>query len=148
MTTDSVQNMAIKYMVMYGLFTHKWNFYFDNARSRVGFCSHRKKIISLSREYIPQLERSEVKDTILHEIAHALVGSGNGHNHIWKQKAIDIGCNGKRLYLGDACVIPKYKGTCPRCERAIFRNKRTNISCSKCDRRYNPDLLFTWEINN
>ena len=53
----------------------------------------------------------EIKNTILHEIAHALVGPKHGHNEIWKQKALEIGCDAERCHY----VVfskPKYKLTC------------------------------------
>ena len=37
----------------------------------------------------------EVKNTLLHEIAHALVGPGHRHNRVWRQKAREIGCDAK-----------------------------------------------------
>ena len=39
-----------------------------------------------------------ITDTILHEIAHALVGPRHGHNAIWRQKAREIGCTAMRCH--------------------------------------------------
>ena len=39
----------------------------------------------------------EVIDTILHEISHGLT-PGHGHDEVWRRKAIEIGCNGKRCF--------------------------------------------------
>jgi len=38
-------------------------------------------------------ERSDelVRDTLLHEIAHALVGTAHGHDEVWKAKCLEIG---------------------------------------------------------
>jgi hypothetical protein len=33
-----------------------------------------------------------VKNSILHELAHVLVGKGHGHDEIWFRKALDLGC--------------------------------------------------------
>jgi hypothetical protein len=71
----------------------------------------------------------------------------HGHNIVWKQKAIEIGCNGKRLYQGEAHVKTKYKGRCPKCGKVIYRHLRRKISCSNCDGKFNKDLLFVWELN-
>jgi predicted SprT family Zn-dependent metalloprotease len=150
MTETEVRILAITLMQKHGLSTLTWKFAFDNARSRLGYCSHKKKTISLSRNYLklPEYDDEEIRDTILHEIAHGLVGRKNGHNHVWQQKAIEIGCNGERLYHGEAHVMPKYKGTCPRCGKVILRHRRKTISCSRCDSRFNKELLFVWELNN
>jgi len=148
MTENEVKILAITLMQRHGLSTLTWKFQFDNARRRLGFCNYRRKTISLSKNYIPLLDIEEIVDTTLHEIAHALVGRKNGHNHIWREKAIEIGCNGERLYHGEAHVMPKYKGTCPRCGRVILRHRKKIISCSRCDSRFNRELLFVWELNN
>lgn len=127
---------------------HNWKFEFDNAKSRVGHCSYRKKIITISKNYVPLLDEQEVTDTLLHEIAHALVGRRQCHNHVWRQKAIQIGCNGQRLYLGEARVEAKYKGTCPTCGRVIKRHRRKRISCGRCSRKFDTKHLFVWTLNS
>jgi hypothetical protein len=38
----------------------------------------------------------EIVDTILHEIAHALVGPRHGHDTVWKAKCTDIGARPER----------------------------------------------------
>jgi hypothetical protein len=40
------------------------------------------------------VKRSEILDTILHEIAHALVGHKEAHGPVWVAKAKEIGCSG------------------------------------------------------
>lgn len=127
-----------------------WKLEFDNALSRFGYCSFKKGKISLSRKLIKLNTEKEIKDVILHEIAHALVGSGNGHNRIWRRKALEIGCDGNRCY-DDKIVTPpkKFIGTCPECNRVILRNKRNRISCGVCSRgSWNPQYLFHWKLNN
>jgi SWI/SNF-related matrix-associated actin-dependent regulator 1 of chromatin subfamily A len=39
-------------------------------------------------------EEQQFKDTILHEIAHAIVGPHHGHDEVWRGKAVEIGCTG------------------------------------------------------
>ena len=71
-----------------------WNFRFDNAKRRFGLCAYKSKMISLSESLTELNPEEEVLNTILHEIAHALVGRGKGHTQVWKLKALEIGCNG------------------------------------------------------
>lgn len=141
------EQLAVRLMTKHNLFNQNWKFAFDNARQRLGFCSYRKKTISLSKNYVSLLEEDEITDTILHEIAHALVGRKQGHGYTWRKKAIEIGCNGKRLYNGEARVEAKYKGTCPVCGRVIQRHRRKRISCGKCSRTFNEKYLYVWTIN-
>jgi len=60
-------------------------------------CLHNKKVIKLQPCYVERATEDMLTNTILHELAHAIVGVGHGHGHVWKRKAIEIGCNGKRL---------------------------------------------------
>ncbi|MGI9142568.1 MAG: SprT-like domain-containing protein [Fluviibacter sp.] len=62
-----------------------------------GSCNHTKKLIRLQPCYVERASEEMLTNTILHELAHAIVGVGHGHDHTWKRKAIEIGCNGKRL---------------------------------------------------
>jgi ribosomal protein S27AE len=149
MELTRAKQLALDLMHRHNLIVSGWVFIFDNAKTRVGYCRYKKKTISLSRHFVPMLPPDEVKDTILHEIAHAFTGRKNGHNHVWKQKALEIGCNAQRLYLGEARLKPKYNGTCPGCGRVILRHRRTKISCGKCGNGwFNEKYLYIWTLNN
>src|ERR1043165_1542758 len=56
-----------------------------------GLCSYKDKCIILNAFHIDTHPDFEVKDTINHEVAHALVGPGHGHDFTWKDKAIQLG---------------------------------------------------------
>ena len=75
-----------------------WRFYFDTADGRLGKCSYSNKTISLSEQFCLQASDDEITDTILHEIAHALVGPDHGHDQVWTAKAKEIGCSGERCH--------------------------------------------------
>jgi predicted SprT family Zn-dependent metalloprotease len=81
----------------FGLVQQGWRFELDNAKRRVGLCSHKTKTISVSIHYIFKSTSEEITDTILHEVAHALVGSKHGHDWTWKSKAVEIGAKPERL---------------------------------------------------
>src|SRR5215471_837955 len=57
----------------------------------IGKCMYHDRCIILNAHYIDIHPADEVRDTILHEVAHALC-PGQGHNSIWATKARDIGC--------------------------------------------------------
>ncbi len=81
-------------------------------------------------------DKYRVKNTILHEIAHALVGNGNGHNWVWQQKALEIGCDGRRCFSRDKVKMPKpnYTATCKSCGKLShrYRKPRKQWSCGRC----------------
>lgn len=89
------RTMALDLMAQHKL-TGRWRFQFDNAKKRCGMCSYRKKTIQLSRFFVRLNDEATVRNTILHEIAHALTGPGHGHDWTWKRQAKAIGCTGER----------------------------------------------------
>jgi predicted SprT family Zn-dependent metalloprotease len=146
MNLKDAESLALSLMDEHKLTT--WVFRFDNAKKRFGCCNQSQRIISLSSRLVELNDLEKVKDTILHEIAHALVGPNHGHDRVWELRALQIGCDGKRCYGQEVeRVKPKYKGECRNCHRFIFRHKRTNISCGKCSKIYNPDHAFIWTNN-
>lgn len=72
-----------------------WDFKWSAAHTTLGKCDPRTKTIFLSKSITSINSEEEVIDTILHEIAHAIVGCGNGHNEIWKACCIRLGCRPK-----------------------------------------------------
>lgn len=148
MDSFEAKRVALDLMRKHELLSKGWTFQFDNSKRRLGCCKHRIKTITFSKNYQPLVEVNEFTDTILHEIAHALVG--HGHDSVWKRKAIEIGCNGKRLYSGDKKVEGKYAATCHKCGTVYYKHRITsrnrNQSCGKCScGRYNPEFLLVFK---
>ena len=76
------------------------NYFFQvhfGQKSPLGVCSYMPSFISIAVPVIQLLPSSEVKETILHEIAHALAGYKAGHGIQWKVIAKAIGSTGSRL---------------------------------------------------
>ena len=145
------KQLANDLMRQHGLTYDGWRFEFDNARRRAGVCKHRSKIIGLSKYLLPHMKDDKVEDTILHEIAHALVGCHHGHDRVWQRQAIAIGCNGARCYNAETefhagatdqlAAQSKYTLTCPTCGKksALHRRPKRDRSCGTCSGgTYNP----------
>lgn len=86
------------YMKKYNLIQQGWRYEFMNSAKCAGRTYYKPKIIKMSLIYInsPKITKEHIKDTVLHEIAHALVGHVHGHNNVWRAKAIELGCSGSR----------------------------------------------------
>ena len=129
-----------------------WGFRFNNTRINIGQCNFSKNVIQFSNHYIPILSKKEIVNIILHEIAHALVGVGHNHDAVWQKKAIEIGCDGKRLYDGEGSINYPYTAKCKKCGNVYHKirlpkNGRT-YSCGNCDSKYNPNNILIWVGNN
>lgn len=74
-----------------------WTFKFGTGYRRLGLCDYRKKQIRISENFIEYATFEEVKDILLHEIAHALT-PGAHHGPRWKQKCIELGARPDRLF--------------------------------------------------
>jgi predicted SprT family Zn-dependent metalloprotease len=94
------EQLALKLMGQYGLTQKGWRFEFDLAYNRFGQCRPAQRLIRMSKVLVTFNTEEQCKDTILHEIAHALVGTENGHNHIWKHCAQKLGAT-PRACFGD-----------------------------------------------
>ena len=98
MNLDDARNLATTLMMEHGLQAQGWTFKFDNAKRRFGECRHGHKTLSLSQSLVILNDEARVGATMLHEIAHALVGPRHGHDAVWKRKAIELGDDGERYY--------------------------------------------------
>ncbi len=82
-------------LVAQGLAAKGWTAGWDRARLRFGACWPHRKRITLSRILTEINAREQVHDTILHEVAHALVferfGRLHGHGPEWKAVAAELG---------------------------------------------------------
>lgn len=144
MTLEQAEELAKYLMKLHGV-SREWSFAFDRSKVRFGKCDYRRKQISLSRYLVELNGEDEVQDTMLHEIAHALLPRGAGHGPAWRSLALSIGCNGRRCYGGEvARPRPKYKGTCPSCSTVIYRHRRAVLACGKCAVVFDPKYVFDW----
>ena len=146
MNIDKAKKIALKEMSYYSIILNSWNFKFDSAKTRFGLCNFKTKTISLSKVLVELNNEKEVKDTILHEIAHALVGVDNNHNKIWKETAKSIGCSGERLYSNKVIepkpVLIRYCETCGKESKYYKKNYGKKISCGHCSKTYNKKYLL------
>jgi predicted SprT family Zn-dependent metalloprotease len=118
-------NLANELLAEYELQAEGWRVTIDKQKIRAGVCRYGPKTIGLSAYLIRLNEESEVRNTILHEIAHALT-PGAGHGPIWQAKALEIGARPDRCYTRDEMEMPvgNWKATCDACGEDLFREKK------------------------
>ena len=124
-----------------------WTVRLDRAKTRAGVCRFARREIGLSAPLTRLHSPEEVHDTILHEIAHALVGPEHGHDAVWRAKAREIGCSGERCVSQDSPTVRgDWLGTCPA-GHTVARHRRPKRvrSCSRCTPgRFDPTAIFEW----
>lgn len=132
-----------------------WTFAWDRAVKRNGQCSHGQRRITMSRPLTSIATDDEAFQTLLHEIAHALVGSSHGHDTTWLRMARAIGYTGHRQssrqdYDKVAATAP-YIDSCPnghtspRWRKKPARARAT--SCGRCSSVFDRRYLITTRPN-
>jgi len=111
------------------------------TKRRIGECSYRYKLLCVNEDFLNVLTRAEFRDTVLHEIAHALTPDA-GHGPVWVAKAKEIGCTGQRCGDRELAVakqaedinngdIKRYLAICKSCGKEHFkaRSSRCELAC-------------------
>jgi predicted SprT family Zn-dependent metalloprotease len=136
MNLYEARNLARTLMTQHGI--PDWTFTFDHARRRFGSCQPTRKRITLSRTLTLLNTEEEVRDTLLHEIAHALTPD-DGHGPRWRAMCRKLGCNPKRCYTDETVISPprraaRFEIGCPKCNWWHPRHRRTRrkLICRQC----------------
>jgi len=143
MVLNEAKKLALELMEQNELISKGWVFQFDSSVRRFGGCYLERKIITLSAKLVELNIESEVKDTILHEIAHALAPSHEeAHGEQWKQMCSKIGARPERCYDSRKVVKPvmkKYTYICLHCNRTVTKTYRfiKKYACGACCRELN-----------
>jgi len=132
----AVTDQAKELLRQHGLLD--WHFRFDDGRRRAGCCRFDRKEISLARQFALVAPAEEIQDTLLHEIAHALVGKKHNHDAVWRDKAMAIGGTGRRCH-SLRFAPPRYIVSCARgCWVATAERRRRQVICRRC----HGDILY------
>lgn len=140
-------------LMLENLKPHGWTFGWDNAVQSLGQCDYNRRRITLSRQLTAGADEVSVRDTILHEIAHANVGPGHGHGRVWMTEAIRLGASPRsRHSVGTVPNLRKelapWVGTCPAGHVSpyrFWRKPRVDRSCAMCNpRKFDRANLVTY----
>jgi predicted SprT family Zn-dependent metalloprotease len=123
-----------------------WRIEFDNAKRRAGVCKHDSRTIGLSTALTRLHSEAEVRETILHELAHAMAGPAHQHDEVWRAMAVSIGSTGDRCVPEDAPrVVGNWLGVCAGghefdCDRRPDRV----LLCRRCDLLETASRVIQW----
>lgn len=126
-----------------------WHFSWMDDFNTLGRCKRvlGNGYIMLNHEYVKRAEVADVRDTILHEIAHALAPPRECHGRIWKLICMQIGADPSRTTNSPAmkeanAQMANYVAECNECHTKHYamklgsRMKSGRLHCSKCARRH------------
>ncbi len=155
MDLREAETLARRLMAEHGLTAKGWRFGWDSARRRFGAARPSSLTISLSVPLVSLNDEARVRNTILHEIAHALAGPGirhevsrfgrrrkkaDWHGPHWRAIALAIGCDGKTCFSSETTNRPvaPYEQFCRNCDwkRPAFRRSSKRQACSRCCRAH------------
>lgn len=122
-----------------------WQFKLNRSKRILGVCREKEKRIELSHAYVLANDESHIRDTILHEIAHALVGVGHAHDQVWKEMCAGLG--GTPRACDNSAVLPEgaWQARCAGCLRLFARHRKPEVLTGLYCRRCGPErgkLLF------
>lgn len=145
MDLEEVRRLGRELMDRHGL--PQWRLVLDQARRRAGICRYDRRVIGLSAPLMRLYDEAEVRETVLHEIAHALVGPQAGHGPHWRLVARRIGSSGERCVSPDAPqVAGAWVGSCRAGHTvALHRSPQRVRSCRTCHPRgFSVDHILEW----
>ncbi len=95
------KKMAVRLRNLHDL--NHWNIRFaesDYGCDILGTTFEMQELFEFSPKYFALNSKEFCKDTILHEIAHALAGYDAGHGKEWRKKCVEIGAVPYELWEG------------------------------------------------
>lgn len=120
-----------------------WKIEIDRAKKRLGCCHTAQKVISFSRHFIRLNGVEAMRDTILHEVAHALTPKDRGHGRAWRIMAAKIGAEPRRCNVDAVEPEGRYVVDCP-CGSTHDRHKRPPAPGTRRCKR--SGKLLTWRL--
>ncbi len=146
MTLAEVRVMAVDLMQQHKLLQAGWRFRFNKCATLIGRCRYRVMLIEYSVHFATNATYDQVRDTILHEIAHALCPKA-GHGPEWKAMAIRIGARPQRCKSVESTKTPKYTARCAVHGVVGHRHRipKGRRSCGVCaPHRFSVDHLLSY----
>jgi len=95
------------------------------AKSVYGRCFYRERRIEVSWQLARLNTADETRDTILHEVAHAIAGPKAGHGQAWKDACAETGARPERCYDDKTVETPwNYGVVCDGCGKMAAKRIR------------------------
>lgn len=141
MTAQETETFTLNLMDQWGLTDKHWKFQWNSRKKAFGICNFKEKTIELSSYLWPAISEEEQKDTVKHELAHALDFLQRGysdHGRQWKIWAMRLGAKPMacaKIAISIEEVQPsKYISICPNGHSfPSHRLRKRRTSCIQCN---------------
>lgn len=117
-----VSEFARRMLDAHGL--EAWQFRFNRRKCALGFCYFDSQTVELSIHFVEGNSWEAIQDTLLHEIAHALVGPEHGHDEVWKRMCLQLGARPERVCRHANMPKGRWQARCQACGRSFHRHRR------------------------
>lgn len=109
-----------------------WTAEVSRGRRTIGLCSYTDKTIYLSKHHIENDSYDDVRDTVIHEVAHAL-NPLDGHGNKWRQSAMAMGGTGDQYHSHGSSYPSKWTTRCINGHAPkVYRWNKDTIYICKC----------------
>jgi predicted SprT family Zn-dependent metalloprotease len=101
-----------------------WTFRFNRSKVNLGLCKYGPRTIELSVFFVERNSDKAIRETLLHEVAHALVGPGHGHGAAWKAMCPRVGAKPERLSFEAEMPAGRWQAVCGNCGVRHHKHRR------------------------
>lgn len=113
----NVRKFATDLLEENGLFD--WSISFERSLVRAGTCRYLQKSICFNVLFLKSVSVSEIRNTVFHEVAHALAGPTAGHEEKWASICEQLGGNARVVTTIPEVLASSenydWIGVCPNC---------------------------------
>lgn len=124
-----------------------WDVAFDNSVYNQGITDPSRMTIFLSKHFLVEDSDKEIRDTILHEVAHVLAGCHEKHGKKWIKIVEQLG--GKPMAKSYVNTVPyRYVGTCGSGCSLAYRHrmvKSATYLCMTCNEEISWSETQEWK---
>lgn len=124
-----------------------WKLKLNNKRSALAETYYGSKTIMFSKHFVLVADEDQFIGVTLHEVTHALLGRGHGHNKQFKELCEKISPNADYARRSVDVPIRKYLLECPKCGYSGSTNVNKERYCGMCWKNDKEAVLFTRKEN-
>tara|TARA_R110002096_G_scaffold160724_1_gene327012 strand:- start:375 stop:905 length:531 start_codon:yes stop_codon:yes gene_type:complete len=135
-------DLVVDLLKKHDLRNQGWTFAVSRGKYVLGSCVYKTKTIKISRYLIQLGTDQEVRDTVMHEVGHALAGGKAGHGWQWRQKCREVGLMNPKQYSESISYAVPHKitvdcnvhGVIEKRHRRLKKGMLARMFCRDCGR--------------